>query len=84
MPDESTPEEQSGVSLKTVLKLVVLIGFLAGVVGFVLQNSNEVEVQFLSFTGTSSLYIIIILSMILGILAFEVVRLLWRRRRSGD
>ncbi len=84
MPDDDKALGDSSLSFRTIFRSVAGVVLLGGIVLFVLQNSNDVEVNFLTFSGEPPLYFVIIVSMILGILAFGVIRIIWRRRRSSE
>jgi uncharacterized integral membrane protein len=63
--------------------IVALLALIAAVV-FIAQNRNRVETTFLFFEGTPRLWVVILVSLILGALLGQAVALLARRRRRND
>lgn len=61
--------------------IVALVALVAAVV-FVTQNRNRVETTFLFFDGHPRLWVVIVVSLLLGALLGQAVGLLVRRRRK--
>lgn len=51
---------------------------------FVLQNNNRVQTSFLLFEGRQPLWLVIVVSLLLGALLGQAIGLLRRRRRHDD
>lgn len=62
------------LSLSGVAALLLLI--------FILQNTNEVPVRILFWSGEMALIWVIVISAILGAIAFGIVRAVLSRRRN--
>jgi uncharacterized integral membrane protein len=63
--------------------IVALLALVAAVI-FVAQNRNRVETTFLFFDSTPRLWVVIVVSLLLGALLGQAVALLARRRRRSD
>lgn len=66
-----------------VPRLVVALLALVAAIIFVVQNSTHVETQFLFFDFSSRLWVVIVVSMLLGAGLGQAVGLLRRRRRKA-
>jgi uncharacterized integral membrane protein len=51
---------------------------------FVLQNNNRVQTSFLLFEGRQPLWLVIVVSLLLGALLGQAIGLRRRRRRHDD
>jgi uncharacterized integral membrane protein len=63
--------------------IVAALALLAAAT-FVLQNGNRVKTTFLFFDGRWPLWLVIVLSMLLGVLLGQAFGLLRRRRKHDD
>jgi len=64
-------------------RLIVAGVALIVAVIFVVQNDNRVSTDFLFFSGTAPLWVVILLSILIGALLGQVVGVLARRRKQG-
>jgi len=62
--------------------IIAGVALLAAVI-FVVQNSNEVEMDFLIFGGSQPLWLVIVLSMVLGALFGQAIGLVRGRRKKS-
>jgi uncharacterized integral membrane protein len=62
-------------------RIVVAVLALAAAIVFVAQNSNRVEANFLFFDADPRLWVVIVVSLLLGAGLGQGVGLLWRRRK---
>jgi len=66
----------------------VLVGVLSVatlyLVGFILKNTDRVQVDFVLFSATASLIWVILISLVLGIAGGIALAVLTRRAREGD
>ena len=72
--------EQSSASNRRVAGLIVAGIIIAAAAVFLLQNTEEATVKFLFFSREVPVYIVIVISMVLGALLTLIA--LWLRRRS--
>ena len=72
--------DQASASNRRVAGLVIAGITVIAAAMFILQNTKNVEVTFLFFSRDAALYIVIVISMVLGALLTLIV--LWFRRRS--
>ncbi len=76
-------EESSRSNRRVVIAVIATIVVVSAVL-FVFQNTNEVAITFLFLSGRAPLYVVIIVSMVLGslltLIAFGLRR---RRKRRG-
>lgn len=63
--------------------IIAAIALLAAA-AFVLQNGNRVKTTFLFFEGRQPLWLVIVLSILLGVLLGQAFGLLRRRRKDDD
>ena len=73
--------EASSVSNRRIVKLIVAGIVVAVAAVFVFQNTGETNVEFLFLSGRAPLYVIIVISMVLGSLLTLVALGLRRRKR---
>ena len=71
-PGEPAP---SSITARSIVGVVVLVGFIA----FVLQNTGDVQVDWLVFEFTVPLYLLIVTSAVVGAVLYAVFG--WSRRR---
>jgi uncharacterized integral membrane protein len=62
--------------------LVGLALLVAYVIGFIIQNDEPVDVDFVFWTANSSLIWVILLSLAIGVIAGLLLSQLYRRRRG--
>ena len=72
--------DQASASNRRVAGLVLAGVIVIAAVVFILQNTEEAPVQFLFFSREVPVYIVIVISMVLGALLTLIA--LWLRRRS--
>lgn len=77
LPPKSKPPRGSGVSWGVAIFLI----FALVIVVFVVQNTANVPVKFLSWEGTFPLPLLIVVTALLAIIADEIVGVIRRRRR---
>lgn len=65
-------------------RMIVAVVALLAAATFVLQNGNRVKTTFLFFDGRWPLWLVIVLSIGLGVLLGQAFGLLRRRRRHDD
>ena len=63
--------------------LIGLVLIVAYVIAFIIKNSDQVPIDFVLFSTSTSLIWLIILLMAIGSLVGVLVSQLYRRRRSG-
>lgn len=63
-------------------RVAVALLALAAAIVFVAQNSNRVETTFLFFEGSARLWIVIVVSLLLGGALGQAVGLMHRRRKK--
>ncbi|MCL1587806.1 MAG: LapA family protein [Actinomycetia bacterium] len=80
--------EQSSASNRRVAGLIVAGIIVAATVVFLLQNTEEATVKFLFLSREVPIYIVIIISMVLGalltLIAFWLRRRAKKRKLQGD
>ena len=57
---------------------IVVVGVLALV--FVLQNTESAQVSFLMFDGSAKVWVVILISIVVGMALDRLLQLWWRRR----
>lgn len=81
--DSSSGETSRGIEpatlVKTALAAVPVIAFVV----FAIQNSDSVEVDFLTWTFSIRQIFLMVLSAVVGIIAWELARLMRRRARRS-
>jgi uncharacterized integral membrane protein len=80
--EDGKPSEARGGAISARL-VVALLALIAAVI-FVVQNDNRVETNFLFFDGTPRLWVVILVSILLGALLGQVAGVVARRRRRQD
>ncbi|MGH9184414.1 MAG: lipopolysaccharide assembly protein LapA domain-containing protein [Acidimicrobiales bacterium] len=79
MSDETpVSTERRGVPVHLVVGAVLAIAVLI----FVFQNTRKVRVEWLVFEGTAQLWIVLLLTAVVGIVAAELFSFALRRRRK--
>ena len=73
--------EASSVSNRRILGLIIAALVIGVAAIFVFQNTDETNVEFLFLSGRAPLYVIIVISMVLGALLALVAFGVRRRRR---
>lgn len=68
------------INVKLILALVAVVAFVV----FALQNADSVSVTFLAWDFQMRLIVLMLLSAVVGVLAWELATRLRRRRRRGD
>ena len=73
--------EESSTSNRRIVRLIVavIVAIVAAV--FIFQNTDDADVEFLFLSGRAPLYVIIIISMVLGSLLTLIILGVRRRRR---
>lgn len=68
------------------LSPALIIGIIVAVlvIVFIVQNANDAQVTFAFWDGTVSLWIVIVISLILGALLDRIATWFMRRRRRVD
>ncbi|MBA3605063.1 MAG: LapA family protein [Actinomycetota bacterium] len=77
--DRRVVESRSGIS--PALIGFVVIAIIAVV--FIIQNANDSRVNILFWDVTASLWLVIAVSIVIGILLDRLFGIWWRRRRRG-
>ena len=72
--------EQSSASNRRIVGMVVAGIIVISALFFILQNTISVEIKFLFLSGQAPLYVVIVISMVLGALLTLVAT--WLRRRA--
>jgi uncharacterized integral membrane protein len=78
---EPPPEEKRVRESGLYFKLVLLLAGTAYVIAFVLQNNEQVDVDFVFAKTQISLTWVILISLAIGLLAGVLLSQLYRRRR---
>jgi uncharacterized integral membrane protein len=80
--------EESSASNRRVAWLIIAAVIIAAAVVFLLQNTEEATVKFLVFSGLVPVYVVILVSMVLGALlvlvAFGMRRRAKKRKLRAD
>ena len=78
----STPPLPEPVKTRpAVAKTLVAAMLLVLFVGFLLANSEDVNVEFLWWSGDAPLWLVLVISALVGIVIWELAAYLRRRRR---
>jgi uncharacterized integral membrane protein len=80
--DDDTVTGARGRDRDVTPRVIVAALALLAAGAFVLQNGNRVKTTFLFFEGRQPLWLVIVLSILLGILLGQAFGLLRRRRKS--
>ena len=73
--------EESSTSNRKIVGLIVAIIIAIVAAVFIFQNTEDTNVEFLFLSGRAPLYVVIIISMVLGALLTLIVLGVRRRRR---
>jgi uncharacterized integral membrane protein len=76
MTEPATTGSSNGTNLARIIVTAVII---AAVVAFILQNRQDIPVDFLFLTVTMSLWLLIVVFLVLGAL----LGFMWQRRRAS-
>jgi uncharacterized integral membrane protein len=76
MTEPATTGSSNGTNVARIFVTVVII---AAVVAFILQNRQDIPVDFLFLTVTMSLWLLIVVFLVLGAL----LGFMWQRRRAS-
>jgi uncharacterized integral membrane protein len=76
MTEPATKGSSNGTNVARIIVTVVII---AAVVAFILQNRQDIPVDFLFLTVTMSLWLLIVVFLVLGAL----LGFMWQRRRAS-
>lgn len=82
LDDDETVSDAQKTDRDVKARLVIAIVALLAAVVFVVQNGNRVETDFLFFSGRQRLWVVILVSMVLGALLGQAAGILFRRRRK--
>lgn len=80
-PTESTPRSKS--SAVFIAKIVTAALLIATFTIFAIQNAASVDVEFLAWDFTMRRIFLMALSASIGIVVWELVGFVWRRRRRS-
>lgn len=80
VPQGGAEQRSRGPSVGVVLGGLALVAL----VFFVAQNTRDVQVRWLFFDATTSLWVVIVVSAILGVLIDRLFVFWWRRRRRPE
>jgi len=78
--DEQTPQPQR--TRPGVVKLVLAAALAVLFIGFILQNRENVEVEFLWWTWDIPMSLLLIATSVIAIIIWELAGYLQRRRRA--
>ena len=81
---EAPPRERRVRESGLYVKLLLLLAGTAYVIAFVLQNNEQVDVDFVFAKTQISLTWVILISLAIGLLAGVLLSQLYRRRRRRD
>jgi uncharacterized integral membrane protein len=76
---DGTPEDKSKISPALIIGLIVA----ALIIVFIIQNSKQANVHLLFWSGQWSIWIVIIISVALGVLLDRAIIWYMRRRRAN-
>ena len=84
MTHEFEPVETDTGGLTTRQKLTLVVGALlvAGLVTFIVQNTDSTEINFLTFDGEMPRWLLIAVSAAVGSVLTMIALFFWRRRRG--
>lgn len=82
-PAEKQRSRRSSRDTREIVRLVVGLVGLVLLIGFVVGNSKDVEVNLVVTKATTSLIWVILISALLGVLVDRLVIVVNRRRRKG-
>ncbi len=75
--------DESVTSNRRVVGLIIAVIVIAVAGIFIFQNTDETDVEFLFLSGRAPLYVVIVVSMILGALLGWIGLAIRRRRKRG-
>ena len=79
---EGRPAEGGKEKATPIPEIIAAIVVIAAIVIFIAQNNNKTNVEFLFFEGDVRLWVIILVSVILGVALDRLLTMTWRRRRA--
>ena len=71
--------EQGGRSIRLTTILGVVVAVLLGI--FVFQNTHEVPVELFFWDFSGPLWLVLLVTIAIGLIVLELVSALWRARR---
>jgi uncharacterized integral membrane protein len=74
-------ESSEGVDRKRVTRLLVAALAVVVAIVFMVQNDDEVELNFLMFSATTRLWVGLLLALLLGAALGQAAEVLWARRK---
>ena len=78
----STPPLPEPVKTRPAVVKTLIAAMLAALfVGFLLDNSDDVTVEFLWWSGATPLWLVLLISALVGVVIWELASYLRRRRR---
>lgn len=77
------PESYREIDQRRVVWLIVVVLVLVALFVFWLQNGETIEVEILFVSVQMPIWLLIVVSMVLGGLLFKGAGYLWSRRRSA-
>jgi uncharacterized integral membrane protein len=80
--NERRSEAPEGDKTKISPALIISLVIAVLAVIFIIQNARDAQVKFLFWDGTLSLWIVLLLTLIVGVLLDRVVTWALRRRRA--
>jgi len=80
--NERRSEAPEGDKTKISPALIISLIIVVLAVIFIIQNARDAQVKFLFWDGTLSLWIVLLLTLIVGVLLDRVVTWALRRRRA--
>lgn len=78
----SAPDVESGLDKSAVAKAVVGLVLVGAGIVFAVQNTSPADVDFLTWSFRLSLILLIVVSAIAGVIVWELVGLVRRRRAN--
>jgi uncharacterized integral membrane protein len=81
---ETSPGGEKGRERDVAPRVLIALGALIAAVIFIAQNRNRVETTFLIFDGHPRLWVVILVSLLLGALLGQAGALMLRRRKRAD
>lgn len=81
MSDEILGQQQAGNNRASQVRLLIIAVVAAGLIAFVVQNTDSTPVSWLVFEGTAPLWIVIVAAAVAGALLSELGGYVLRRRK---
>ena len=81
-PEPTTPQDKRTLDIGWLIRMGAIVILLGAFVTFALQNSESIEVEFLSWSFEAPQIILLVGSAIAGIAIWELGGLVRRRRRK--